>query len=178
MATATIAIVLSGCPVKAEPYNSPDAAKISSEEVYSASSYIRHEYSTEIYSRTLNRTTTYNYNPPRARQPHSASIGNPSPANANTIAYAHTHPNSNIFSGADIRVAENRSINAYVIGPNLELQRYDWASAVTTNLGAISPIPLTNEQRATLVSEFQVSWDTHIAGGCDFNCNNITWPTP
>lgn len=172
---------LSGCSAKPkpEPYKSADdAAKAFSEQVYSSSSHIRHEYSTEIYSRTINGETTYNYNPPRAGNPHSASVGNSTPKGTKTVAYAHTHPNSNVFSGADIRAAENLKIDAYVVGPNLELQRYSLSSASTTNLGIISPIVLTDAQRSSLVTEFQVSWDTHIADGCDFNCGSMTWPTP
>ena len=75
-------------------------------------------------------------------------------------------------------MAKNLNIDAYVVGPNLELQRYSLADATITNLGLISPTALTDERRAALVSEFQVSWDTHVAGGCDFNCGNMTWPTP
>ena len=174
---------LSGCSAKPkpkpEPYKSADdAARAFSEQVYSSSSYIRHEYSTEIYSRTINGKTTYNYNPPRAGNPHSASVGNSTPKGTKAVAYAHTHPNSNVFSGADIRAAENLKIDAYVVGPNLELQRYSLSSASTTNLGVISPIALTDAQRSSLVTEFQVSWDAHIADGCDFNCGSMTWPTP
>ena len=173
-------VALSGCSAKPkpEPYKSADdAAKAFSEQVYSSSSYIRHEYSTEIYSRTINGETTYNYNPPRAGNPHSASVGNSTPKGTKTVAYAHTHPNSNVFSGADIRAAENLKIDAYVVGPNLELQRYSLSSASTTNLGVISPIALTDAQRSSLVTEFQVSWDAHIADGCDFNCGSMVWPT-
>lgn len=176
-------LFLSGCSAKTErkpePYRSADeAAKAFSEQIYSSSAYIRHEYSTEIYSRTIEGKTTYNYNPPRAGQPHSASVGNSTPKGTKTVAYAHTPPNSNVFSGADIRAAGNLGINAYVVGPNLELQRYDLSSAITTNLGIISPIALTDAQRALLVTEFQVSWDTHVADGCDFGCNNMIWSTP
>ena len=163
---------LSGCSAKSkpkpEPYKSADdAAKAFSEQVYSSSSYIRHEYSTEIYSRTINGETTYNYNPPRSGKPHSASVGKPTPKGTKTVAYAHTHPNSNEFSGADILAAENLKIDGYVVGPNLELQRYNISTASTTNLGVISPIALTDAQRASLVLEFQISWDAHISDGCD-----------
>ena len=183
----TVAVVstvaLSGCSANSnpdpEPYKSADdAARAFSEQVYSSSSYIRHEYSTEIYSRTINGETTYNYNTPRAGNPHSAVISNSSPNGTIVVAYAHTHPNSNVFSGVDIQAAKSLKIDAYVVGPNLELQRYSLSSVSTTNLGVISPIALTNVQRSSLVTQFQVSWDAHIADGCDFNCESMTWPTP
>lgn len=130
---------LSGCSAKLEPKPEPyksadDAARAFFEQVYSSSLYIRHEYSTEIYSRTVNGKTTYNYNLPRAGNPHSASVGNLTPKGTKAVAYAHTHPNSNVFSRADIRAAENLKIDAYVVGPNLEFQRYSLSSALTTNL--------------------------------------------
>ena len=174
---------LSGCSANAnpkpEPYKSADeAAKAFSEQVYSSSSYIRHEYSTEIYSRTIDNQTTYNYNPPRAGAPHSATVGNPVPKGAKAVAYAHTHPNSNVFSSKDIQAAEYLQIDAYVVGPNLQLQRYSFASKTTTALGVISPSVLTDAQRASLVTEFQDSWNSHISTGCDFNCGCMIWPTP
>ena len=155
-----------------------DAAKAFLEQVYSSSLYIRHEYSTEIYSRTINGETTYDYNSPRAGSPHSASVYNSTPVETILVAYAHTHPNSNDFSSSDIRVAKNLNIDAYVVGPNLVLQRYSVSSAEIINIGSITPITLTDSQRLSLVTEFQASWDDHISAGCDFNCKNMIWPTP
>ncbi len=66
------------------------------------------------------------------------------------VAYVHTHPNSNSFSKADINVANNGGINAYVVGPNLELLKYNVASASTINLGMITPIALTDSQKIPL----------------------------
>lgn len=110
--------------------------------------------------------------------PHSVPVGRSTPKGTKTVAYAHTHPNSNSFSDADIRVANHFGIDAYVVGPNLNLQRYNLTSATTTSLGIISPIALTDEQRAALVSEFRISWDNHVTEGCDFNCGGMEWPTP
>lgn len=57
------------------------------------------------------------------------------PAGTTMVATAHTHPNSNNFSGlapgatsGDIPNAINRGLNSYVIGPNLNLQKYSIAS--------------------------------------------------
>ena len=176
-----VTLALSGCSAEPVPLpykSADDAARAFSEEIYSSSIYIRHEYSTEIYSRTINGKATYNYNPPRAGKPHSASVGKPTPNGTKTVAYAHTHPNSNNFSEADIKVAQSLKIDAYVVGPNLELQRYNLLSASTANLGGISPIALTDERRSSLITEFQVSWDAHVSAGCDFDCSGMTWPIP
>lgn len=161
-----------------EPYKSADeAARAFSEEVYSSSLYIRHEYGTEIYSRTVFGVTTYNYNPPHAGEPHSVDVNSSSPEGTTIVASAHIHPNSNTFSDQDKSVAMYLNINSYVVGPNLQLQKYDPSSG-TTNLGAIYPIQLTDAQKNSLVKEFEVSWDDHIIIGCDFGCFNMTWPTP
>ena len=163
---------------KSEPYKTADdAAKAFSEQVYSSSSYIRYEYSTEIYSRTVNGKTTYNYNTPRVGEPHSSNVGAPTPSGTKIVAYAHTHPNTSFFSPADKNVSQTMGIDAYVVGPNLELQRYSYFSASITNIGTISPIALTDAQRSALVAEFQVLWDAHVAAGCEFNCGSMTWPT-
>ncbi len=145
--------------------------------MYSSSSYIRYEYSTEIYSRTVNGKTTYNYNTPRVGEPHSSNVGAPTPSGTKIVAYAHTHPNTSFFSPADKNVSQTMGIDAYVVGPNLELQRYSYFSASITNIGTISPIALTDAQRSALVAEFQVLWDAHVAAGCEFNCGSMTWPT-
>ncbi len=155
-----------------------EAAKAFSEQVYSSSLYIRHEYATEIYSRTFNGVTLYSYNPPRAHNPHSASVGYRTPKGTKIVAYAHTHPNSNEFSEEDIIAAQYLRIDAYVVGPNLELQWYSLFYASVTGCGIISPIALTDAERFSLMVEFQVSWDAHVDSGCDFNCGNKTWPTP
>ena len=79
---------------------------------------------------------------------------------------------------ADLRAAANLNVNAYVVGPNLELQRYELSTGSITKLGIISPVSLTDAQKTGLVKEFQMSWDNHVAAGCDFNCAGMVWPTP
>ena len=176
-------VLFAGCSSKKEqkhePYKSAnEAAQSFSEEIYSSSSYIRHEYATEIYSRTVDGKTTYNYNPPHSGKPHSASVGKSTPKGTKMVAYAHTHPNSNSFSNADINAAKKLGVDAYVVGPNLELQRYSLSSAVISNVGTIVPIELTDAQKNALIGEFQISWDTHIMEGCEFGCNSMAWPSP
>ena len=162
-----------------EPYKSADeAARAFSEEVYSSSLYIRHEYGTEIYSRTVSGVTTYNYNPPHAGEPHSVDVNSSSPEGTTIVAAAHTHLFGNTFSEPDKSVAMFLNINTYVVGPNLELQRYNVSSGSITSLGVISPTTLTDAQRDSLVANFEVSWDEHIMIGCEYGCFNITWPTP
>ena len=75
-------------------------------------------------------------------------------------------------------MAKGLKIDAYVVGPNLELQRYNLLSASTANLGGISPIALTDERRSSLITEFQVSWDARVSAGCDFDCSGMTSPIP
>ena len=190
IASAIVAIALSGCSAKTEqkpePYKSADeAAKAFSEETYSSSLYIRHEYATEIYSRTINGETTYNYNAPHAGSPHSVTLGTSIPSGTRLVAYAHTHPNSNKFSGleagatkGDIPVAKSLGVNAYVVGPDLLLQRYNVTTNTVDEIGSISPIILTDAQQAALVSEFQASWNAHITKECGFGCRSKVWPTP
>ena len=171
--------ILSGSSPQHEPYESADeAAKAFSESVYSSSSYIRHEVGTEIYSRTINGKTTYNYNTPRAGNPHSVTVGQSTPIGTEFVAYAHTHPNSNAFSSADISAARSLGVDAYMVGPNLELQRYSLSSDATASLGTISPITLTDWQCTALVMLFQISWDSHVAKDCAFGCESMMWPTP
>ena len=66
-----------------------------------------------------------------------------------------------------------------MVGPNLQLQCFNVASRMGVALDiTISPIPLTEEKKASLVSQFSVSWDVHTNEGCDFGCKNMEWPTP
>lgn len=163
-------------------YSSPDAtAKAFSRNTYSKSRYIRHEYGTQIYSRKIFGTTRYYYAKPVSGSPHSvqplkASI----PNGGKMIAFAHTHPNSNDFSSADKSFASKLGGNIYVVGPNLNVQCYDYLMDETYVVGTICLVSLSNEQKEHLRAEFQSSWDSRIVyGQCEkgFDCGNMTWPT-
>jgi len=183
-------VTLSGCSAKPDPAPLPyktadEAAMAFANSTYSSSSYIRHEYGTVIYSSTTNGTTTYDFATPVAGSPHSVGYGNVKiPSGTTKVATAHTHPNSNIFSGltpgatsGDIPNAIRRGLDSYVIGPNLNLQKYSISSGAVSVVGVASPVALTSQQQAALVSQFQISWDNHL-GTCAFGCEHMTWPTP
>ncbi len=190
VAAAAAAAILSGCSSKTEqkpePYKSADdAAMAFANSTYSSSRYIRHEYGTAIYSRIINRTTTYNYAKPVSGSPHSVGYsGVEVPSGTTIVATAHTHPNSNSFSGlapgatsGDIPNAMNRRMDSYVIGPNLNLQKFSISSQSVSIVGIASPVELTSQQQSELISQFQISWDNHL-GTCNFGCENMSWPTP
>lgn len=162
------------------PYESADdAAMAFSEEVYSASQYIRHEYGTLIYSLTLNGTTGYGYTNPIVGTPHSTTFSLSTLPNIFTLtALAHTHPNSNFFSKTDKKTAASLGIGIYVVGPDLYLKRYDPSKMAVITVDSIVPKELAKEQRVSLVDAFRISWETHIKTNCDFDCGNMSWPTP
>ena len=173
-------MLLSGCErqkVEHEPYlSADDAARAFAEEYYSQSSYVRHEFAALIYSRTVDGLTTYNYTAPEYGTAHNSHPGWNKPKRTKIVAYIHTHPNENEFSGRDISFANKYDINAYVIGPNLELQRYNYLRDYTISLGQISPRPLLSSEKEKLISQFQASWDEHIAGGHGCACHTLSWP--
>ena len=80
-------------------------------------------------------------------------------------------------SKGDIPVAKSLGVNAYVVGPDLQLQRYNVTTNTVDEIGFISPIVLTDAQQAALVSEFQASWNAHITKECGFGCSSKVWPT-
>ena len=166
-------------------YVSADLAALAfATEIYAASLYIRHEFSTEIYKVTENGETLYYYTEPAAGSPHSASgiDINRVPAHGTAVAYSHTHPNSNSFSEPDINFANYYYIDAYFNGPNVQVNKYDRS---TNNhsivVGTITPDPLTDAEKTALEIEFHDSWYGHIVDGqctSNFNCGNMAWPTP
>ena len=171
---------------KSLPYNSADEAAMAfAESTYSSCSYIRHEYGTIIYSKTIDGITTYDYAPPVSGKPHSVGYSSITiPTGTTKVATAHTHPNSNRFSGlapgstsGDIPNAIARGLDSYVVGPNLNLQKYSISTGNVSVVGSVSPTTLTNWQKIFLKAYFSMSWNTHL-GTCEFGCENMTWPTP
>lgn len=115
-----------------------------------------------IYAQTKNGVTTYNYTTPIAGNPHNIKLGRIQvPSGTKKVAAIHTRPKGITFSDADIANAERRGINAFVVGPNLKLQKYNVISHKTSSLGRVYPIALTSWQKEALLSEFQISWDSH-----------------
>ena len=155
------------------PYSSPDKAAAGfAEETYDASSYARHEFVASIYYELEGGKSSYYYTMPRVGDPHGAS-----PIHVtNMIAYVHTHPNSNIFSPNDIQYGDVFRINGYVIGPDLQLQRYAYTVSTFNFLEYIVPNPLNDIQRNNLRTSLQTSWNNHLLTGCNFGCGNMTWP--
>lgn len=161
-------------------YSSPEkAAKAFSQSVYSQSRYVRHEYGAAIYSKKVFGATRYYHNKPTAGSPHGVSIPISVPAGAKLVATAHTHPNSNKFSSTDMASATQFAIDSYVVGPDLNVQKYNHATGEVTIIGTISLVQLSKEQREQLRAEFEASWYDHIASGDanGFDCSNIPWPT-
>ncbi len=170
--------------VTIDGYVSADLAAMAfATEIYAASLYIRHEFSTEIYKVTEAGKTLYYYTEPAAGSPHSSSGINMNrvPEYGTAVAYSHTHPNSNSFSGADIDYADYYSIDAYFNGPNVNVNKYDQSTGdYPIFVGTITPDPLTEDEKRALEEEFHDSWYNHIVDGeCEngFNCANIAWPT-
>ena len=163
---------------KTKRFSSADeAAADFSSTTYESSLFIRHEYSAEIYSYTSKGKTVFSYTTPRAGEPHSASVIIMSPPGSKIVAYVHTHPNSNEFSDADKGVANRLGINGYVVGPDHLLRRYNIDTNSVTDLNHIAQYVLTPSTQGQLVNEFKVSWDEHVAAGCDFDCYKKTWPS-
>ena len=161
-----------------EPYSTEEAARAFSEEVYSTSEYIHHEIGTEIYARTNGDKTTYNYNSPRIGSPHNVPVGDSVLIGTTMVAFAHTHTTSNDFSLDDKKIAGEYGIDAYLVGPNLELQMYNNSLIEPIGLGSIMPIELTDSRRRELSAQYKVSWEAHLEQGCEFKCNLKTWTTP
>lgn len=189
--TFKVGVTYSGAPwvwwwtVTVDMYVSADLAAIGfMNEIYSTSRYILHEFGTKIYSTTSDGRTLYDYGTIATGSPHSVGYGSSTiPTGATWVATAHTHPNSNSFSSTDITNAINRGKDSYVTGPNLSVLKYSVSASSTTSIGTASPVVLTQQQQADLVSQFQESWNNHISyttSRCPsgFDCKGRTWPNP
>ena len=136
----------------------------------------------EIYVKYIDGIPTYGYCTPKPGGPHwGTGVDKISPSGTTIVAYTHTHPNDNEFSPGDISTANDSSINAYVVGPNLLLQKYCWETGGIIPLYNICPTPLTSMQKSALVAQFQDSWNRHInfLHGTDENfchCDEKIWP--
>ena len=121
----------------------------------------------------------YDFGEPVYGTPHSVGYGSVSIPNGSIrIATAHTHPNSNSFSSTDKTNALKRGLNSYVIGPNLELQKYDVENQNTSIVALINPTALTGLEKSELTLQFQASWDNQLQQDCSFLCDTMIWPTP
>jgi len=171
-------------------YSAEEAAAAFGAEVYSASNYIRHEYVAEIYSVTYRNPdmigqeyTLYYYTEPRVGEPHKANLN----ITKETVAFVHTHPTKDSFSGidkdgkkdgeGDLGVSDRRGIDAYMIGPTQNLWYYESGGEIPTDpIGKITPTPLSDDEKKRLVAEYQDSWNDHILKHP--NCQDRIWPNP
>lgn len=167
-----------GSSLKTGPYDSADdAAKAFSEYFYGASQFIRFEYGTEIYAINTNGKRQYYFNYPTVGGPHGVLVGYPVPQGAEMVAYAHTHPNSILFSSQDINVAKDFMCDAYVVGPRYQLFKYSWLSDSMSYLGKITPRELSSREKVILVFNFSALWEEHLRSQCEFSCISKQWPS-
>ena len=111
-------------------------------------------------------------------------VGYAPPSGTDYVAFVHIHPNSNNFSDGDRELAQKHNVNAYVVGPNKELQIFDLAILDDRSLGQISPEPLNDWQRDPLKRMAWATWNSHLNSGCHMfsnsknnsSCNNKIWP--
>ena len=147
-----------------------------SNHIYSTSLFIRHEHGAVIYRIAPGM---YRLTATASGGPHTVGIPMSIPSGATRIAYVHTHPNSNSFAPIDKEIARDWEINAYVVGPNLWLQRYNFASGIVN--GEVARVTLRNltvAERAALEALYRASWNAHLPN-CNphFGCANMQWPT-
>ena len=163
-----------GRPATTAYYSESDAAMAFANETFSSSMYVRHEYISTIYSYQYYGRTVYRYTTPQSGSPHSADVSSSVPEGTSITAYAHTHPIYNEFSRKDKDVAIK--MNAYVVGPNRLLQKYDATTMRISPHGSVSPRQLLSPEKNALRNQFQASWDNHVASGCKKGCGLMRWP--
>ncbi len=171
---------------KNREFNTEEEATIAFYTEYmNQSLYSRHEFATEIYTKTVNGATKYYYNIPHVGGPHEVYGPHPTPYGTTLVAIAHTHTNPGAFSGADTITAGMNRVSIYLMSPEedgLRLLRHDPLTGKTEHeferMKGFSPTPLTALQKSTLVSLYSSSWDAHIQGhgDCGFNCGAKRWP--
>ena len=157
-----------------------DAAKAFAQETYAATSYTLHEFGTVIYSITYNGKTTYDYTTPISGNPHSINLNNITvPSGAKIVAYAHTHPNGNSFSKADITHSHAKGKTTYVACPSLNLLKYTpWQSDLGEQfVGEFKPVGLSYYDKIDYILRFYGPWLEHI-DGCEYSqlCGERQWP--
>ena len=170
-------------PHDSGPFQSMDEAALSfSNNTYSKSSYIRHEYAAIIYSKKSNNQLYYYYTIPNIGGPHSVEINVKSiPKKATAVAYIHTHPNSTSFSNSDKDIADLLKIDAYMADPNYDLHKYYYNDQTETITESFIPNELGEYEKIVLEGTCKDSWENHIVNGVcveDFDCGNMHWPTP
>ena len=100
------------------------------------------------------------------------------PFGAKYEANIHTHPDNSVFSLQDKDIANNLKVNAYLIGVDLELQRYNYSNNSTLPLGSISLSPFPG-WLAGAAFILKSSWENHLVNGVcpkGFGCEYKTWP--
>ena len=162
-------------------YKSADAAAVAfSENIYGFSLFAMLEYSTEIYYISVNGSKRYYYTKPAVGSPHKSSGIDPNhvPRYGIQVAYAHTHPHSNTFSKPDYNYANSHSIDAYVIGPNLWVQKYSYYDDEVTkiSMATVKECGVIQPERLNFLRSI---WESHFVDGVcpnGFNCIIDSWP--
>nr|MBQ6241506.1 DUF4329 domain-containing protein [Lachnospiraceae bacterium] len=167
-------------PTGRDAYDSAhDAAIGFAEKIYETSMYVRHEFSGLIYSKEKNGKTVFRVTPAQATygKPHESPIQSMAPGGGTAVAYIHTHTIYSFFSDADIIVAEEYKLDAYLITPTQHIQYYALGSFdADCDSVSFTPIKLSDTEKTQLVIRFRQSWDEHIRKGCDNHCEVYWWP--
>lgn len=119
------------------------------------------------------------YGEPHRCQPPDAKYSVPD--SAQIVAYVHTHPNSNKFSGGDINYANYYGWNGYVVIPNYTVLKYECGSEDLNGvtIGEFVPVAITLSQEE--IEKLKGIWYGHFEadGTCrKFTiCSSVEWPT-
>ena len=160
------------------------AAKDWATNNYEESLYIRFELGALVYSFESSGTTYFSYTNSVVGDAHSVQpfdMRGDVPGHGTVVSGLHTHPNSNNFSSGDKNWAQHNDIGIYVITPNRNLQLYsknNGTYVTTIVVRNLQTKPLTESQKAKLKQMYQSQWANHLTTNCNFNCADMTWPTP